>query len=309
MTARTFTFGLAAAAIVMAAAALPRAALADLNVFACEPEWASLVKEIGGDKVTIYTATTAAQDPHHIQARPSLIARARSADLMVCTGAELEIGWLPAVQRQAGNPKVQSGAKGYVEAASFVRMLDVPTNLDRSQGDVHAAGNPHIQSDPRNIALVARPLAEQMAEIDPGNAALYRTRYADFAQRWSAAMQRWQQKAEPLRGLPVATQHKTWIYLFDWVGLRETVTLEPKPGVPPSSGHLALVLDAVHKQPVRMVIRSNYEDPRPADFLRDRAKVPLVVLPATVGGSDKANDLFGLYDDILDRLLAALRAG
>lgn len=283
-------------------------ASADIAVFACEPEWASLTKELGGDKVSIYTATTAAQDPHHIQARPSLIARARAADLVVCTGAELEVGWLPMVQRQAANGKIQPGAKGYFEAARYVRLLDIPTRLDRSEGDVHAAGNPHIQTDPRSIAAVAKPLAERLADLDPGNAAYYQTRAGDFSSRWTAAMQRWTQQAAPLRGVPAATQHKTWIYLFDWIGMTEVVTLEPKPGIPASSGHLAQVIDTLRQNPVRMVIRAAYEDSRPSEFLRQRVGVPVVVLPFTVGGTPEAKDLFGLYDDTVNKLLAAANA-
>ena len=132
------------------------AARADLKIFACEPEWGALATELGGDMVSVSVATTEKQDPHHIEARPSLIARARSADMVVCTGAELEVGWLPAIQSLSANPKIQSGSLGHFEAASFVRMLDVPTRLDRADGEVHAAGNPHIQTDPRNVAKVAR---------------------------------------------------------------------------------------------------------------------------------------------------------
>lgn len=283
-------------------------ARADLNVFACEPEWASLTKELGGDKVTIYAATTAAQDPHQIQARPSLIARARAADLVVCTGAELEIGWLPMVQRQSANGKIQSGAKGYFEATRVVTLRDVPTRLDRADGDVHAAGNPHIQTDPRNIAAVIGPLSARMAEIDGANAAYYQARAKEFGERWTAALQRWAQQAVPLRGVSAATQHKTWVYLFDWLGMKEVVTLEPKPGIPPSSGYLAQVVETVKQNPLKMVIRAAYEDSRPSDFLRDRAGVPVVVLPFTVGGTPEAKDLFALYDDTLNRLLAAADA-
>ena len=283
-------------------------ASAKIGVFACEPEWASLASELGGDQVSIYTATTAAQDPHHIQARPSLIARARAADLVVCSGAELEIGWLPMVQRQAANNKIMPGAKGYFEAASYVRLLEIPTRLDRADGDVHAAGNPHIQTDPRNMAAIAKPLAEKLAELDPANAAYYQAREADFARRWAAAMQRWTAQAAPLRGIPVATQHKNWTYLLDWLAMVEVVTLEPKPGIPASSGYLAQVVETVRRQPVRMVLRSAYEDSRPSDFLKDRAKAPVAILPFTVGGTPEAKDLFGLYDDTLNRLLAALDA-
>ncbi len=147
-----------------------------------------------------------------------------------------------------------------------------------------------------------------MADLDPGNAATYRARVQDFSKRLAAATERWQQQAAPLRGAPVATQHKTWTYLIDWLGLKEVATLEPKPGIPPSSGYLSQVVETVRQQPVKLVIRGNYEDPRPSDFLKERAGVPVAVLPSTVGGTPAAKDLFGLYDDTVNRLLAAAGA-
>ena len=183
------------ALLTMATLAFAHQAAA-LEVFACEPEWGALAQELGGDRVSIYVATNALQDPHQLQAKPSLLARARRAKLVVCTGAELEIGWLPIVLRQSGNSAVQPDKPGYFEASRHVRMLEVPTRLDRAEGDVHPGGNPHIQTDPRNIGRVATALAERMAELDPANAAYYRTRYRDFAKRWDAAIQRWQKEAE-----------------------------------------------------------------------------------------------------------------
>src|SRR5215510_7487614 len=170
--------------IAFALATLATPAIADLAIFATVPEWGALATDLGGDKVKVYTATNALQDPHHVEAKPSLIARARSADLVVATGAELEIGWLPLVTQQAGNPAIQPGKPGYFEAASYVTLLEKPTRLDRSEGDVHPAGDPHIQTDPRNIGRVAGPLAQRLAEIDPQNATYYQTRYRAFAERW-----------------------------------------------------------------------------------------------------------------------------
>ncbi|WP_417469115.1 metal ABC transporter substrate-binding protein [Maricaulis sp.] len=295
--------GAAFAAALSLAVSVP--AFADLRVFACEPEWGALSEEIGGDHVDIYTATTGGQDPHQIQARPSLIARARRADILICTGATLEIGWLPQVVRQAANRDIGEGQPGNFEATSFVTMLEVPTSLDRGQGDVHAPGNPHIQTDPNNIAIVARALAQRFAELDPDNAAVYQARLADFLERWDAALLRWDTAAEPLRGLPVVTQHQSWVYLEEWLGLDRIAVLESQPGVPPSSGHLAEVVQTLQSQPVRMVIRAAYEDDRPANFIAERSGIPAVELPFTVGGTDGADDLFSLYDETLRRLLAA----
>jgi len=282
-------------------------AYANLNVFACEPEWGALSSEIGGDKVSIYTATTGGQDPHLIQARPSLIAKMRNADILVCTGAELEIGWLPMLESQASNAKIQSGAPGAFFATNFVNLLEAPAALDRAQGDIHAAGNPHIQTDPRRILAVAKPLADRFAELDPANAAIYASRLADFTARFQAAIAKWQAKAAPLRGTPIAVQHLSWVYMEDWLGLRRIIPLEPKPGVPPSSGYLAQVVETLQKTPAKMVIHAAYEDERPSQFISEKIGIPAVTLPFTVGGTDQAKDLFSLYDDTIDRLLAGAK--
>lgn len=287
--------------------AVSPAAFATLKVVACEPEWGALAQELGGSKVSVYSATSAFQDPHHVQARPGLIARVRNADLLVCTGAELEIGWLPILLRQSGNNRIQPGQPGYVEAAGFVTKLEIPTRLDRAAGDVHAAGNPHIQTDPRNIALVAAALAQRLAEIDPANAATYQSRERDFAARWRTAVQRWEKAAAPLKGMKIVAHHKSWAYLNHWLGLQEVAELEPKPGVEPTAAHLQEVLNTLRREPAKLIIRSAYEDERASQWLAQRAHIPAVMLPFTVGGSDKAKDLFGLYDDTIDRLLQVTR--
>ena len=288
-------------------AAWPVFAHAALNVFACEPEWGALATELGGDSVKVYTATTAFQDPHHIEARPSLIAQMRRADLAVCTGAELEIGWLPVLLRQAGNAAIQPGQPGYFEAARQVALLEKPAVLDRAQGDIHAAGNPHIQTDPRMMLPVAKALAARLTQLDGANAAYYQSREADFEKRWNAALAKWTAEAAPLKGTPIAVQHHAWIYMENWLGLHEVIPLEPKPGVPPSSGYLAEVLQKLQTQPVKFVIRAAYEDDRPSEFIAGKANIPAIVLPFTVGGTDGAKDLFSLYQDTIHRLLGGLK--
>ncbi|MEO8740950.1 MAG: zinc ABC transporter substrate-binding protein [Casimicrobiaceae bacterium] len=278
-------------------------ASAALSVFATVPEWGALVEELGGDKVKIYTATNALQDPHHVEAKPSLIARARGADLVVATGAELEIGWLPLVLQQAGNPKVQPGKRGYFETAQYVTLLDKPTRLDRADGDVHAAGDPHIQTDPRNIAKVAAPLALRLAELDPENAAFYQARYKTFAERWTGAMANWEKQAAPLKGVPIVVQHKAFTYLIAWVGLKEVATLEPKPGVEPTTSHLGEVLATLQRTPAKMVLRAAYQSDRASQWIAERAKINAVTLPFTVGGNDQSKDLYGLFDDTIARLV------
>jgi zinc/manganese transport system substrate-binding protein len=290
-------------AVLLATFACP--AHAALDILTCEPEWAALAKEIGGDLVSAESATTPLQDPHYIQARPSLIAKVRRATLVVCTGADLEIGWLPLLLRQAGNAAVQPGQPGYLNAADFVEMLDKPATVDRARGDVHPYGNPHIQTDPRNIAKVGAALAERLAQLDPANAAAYRDRERDFAARWQAAVERWTAAVAPLAGTQVVTHHKGWVYLEAWIGLVEVGNLEPKPGLPPSAAHLAELLAAIENRHVGLIVRSVYEDAKASQWLAERAALPYVVLPHTVGSVPGADDLFGMFDVMVKTLTEA----
>lgn len=292
----------AAIATLLVAVATP--AVAALNVFACTPEWASLAQELGGDRAKVYAATTALQDPHRIEARPSLIARARTADLVVCTGAELEVGWLPLVLSQSGNARIRPGQAGYFEAASFVPLMEKPAQLDRALGDVHPAGNPHLHLHPRNIERIAAALGERMSAMDEAEAAYYRQRTAAFLERWREAQARWEKQGEALKGVPVVVHHKNLSYLLAWLGMREVGSLEPKPGLPPSGGHLSELLGRLKAMPARAVLRAAYNEPRASAWLADQAGVPAIALPYTVGGSEQAKDLFGLYEDSLSRLLS-----
>ncbi len=291
--------------LLLAAASVP--AVAALQVFATVPEWGALVRDIGGDKVSVFVATTALQDPHRIQARPSLLAQARRADLVVATGADLEVGWLPLVIRDSGNADIQPGRLGHFEAARFVTLLDVPVVVDRSQGDVHAAGNPHIQLDPRNLFRIGEALTVRMGELEPNNAAAYRAGYKAFAEKWRAAIARWEKEALPLRGVPVLVHHSSFLYLSYWLGLKETGTLEPKPGVEPSSGHLSALLARQQNAPAKMVLRTAYQSDGPSLWIAGKAGIPAVMLPFTVGGTPAAGDLFGLFDDTVQRLSKALQ--
>jgi zinc/manganese transport system substrate-binding protein len=278
---------------------------AALNIFACEPEWAALTQILAG-KADIYTATGALQDPHRIEARPSLIAKARRANLVVCTGAELEMAWLPVVLRESGNNAVQPGSSGYFEAASVVDMLEVPTRIDRSEGDVHTMGNPHIQTDPRNFLPVANAITKRLMKLDPANMGDYQQRLASFTQHWRAAIAKWEQQAAPLKGVPVVVQHKGFPYLSVWLGLNEVATLEPKPGMEPSAAYLSQVLGTLQQHPAKMVLRAAYQDSRPSEWIAQRTHIAIVEVPYTVGGNDAAKDLYGLFDDTIARLLAGL---
>lgn len=292
------------AIFLLTLAALP--AWAELRVFATVPEWGGLVREIGGDKVQIYAATNAFQDPHRIEAKPSLLAQARQANLLVAAGADLEIGWLPLVLRDSGNAAIQPGRPGYFEAASVVRRLEVPSVIDRAHGDVHAAGNPHIHLDPRNVLKVGEALVARMAELDSANAAAYQAGFKAFAGKWQVAMARWEREAVPLRGMAVLVHHASFAYLAHWLGLKELGTLEPKPGVEPSSGHLSGLLARQQVNPARMVLRTAYNQDGPSLWISGKAGIPAILLPYTVGGTPEAKDLFGLFDDTVQRLLKAL---
>lgn len=299
------TIGKNLAALLLGA--MPCIASAALNVLACEPEWAALVKELGGEQVQVVSATTAKQDPHQIEARPSLLARARNADLLVCTGAELEAGWLPVLQQQSGNGRIQEGRPGYFEASRYVTMLDIPEKADRSMGHVHASGNPHLHLDPRNISKIAEPLSQRLQQLDQKNAEYYRKRHADFQARWQQAMTKWTAQAAALRGQAVAVQHKDLTYFHAWAGLKEIIVLEPRPGVDPSIAHLSKIVAQSRQQPVKAVLYSAYQSPRASQWFSQQAKVPAIEMPFTVGGAPGAEDLFGLFDVSIDRLTAAIR--
>ena len=273
-----------------------------LNVFSCEPEWAALVEELAGDNVEITQATTAFQDPHMLQARPSLIAGARNADILICTGADLEIGWLPLLLRRAGNPGIQPGSPGHFMAADYVRRIEIPASVDRSQGDVHPQGNPHIHLHPRNIERVAEALADRLAELDAANAASYRANAEDFLQRWSEARERWEARAESLAGMQLVSHHRSFSYLADWLDLDIVATLEPKPGIPPSGAQLSRLLEQLTPAPPAGIIRAQFENEKPAHWLSDRLSIPVIEMAYTVGGADEATDLFSLYEHTIATL-------
>lgn len=289
--------------LLFAMLALP--AQAALKVLACEPEWAALVQELGGAQVSVTSATTAQQDPHHVEARPSLLARARNANLLVCSGAGLEAGWLPLLQLQSGNPAIQSGQPGLFLATAGQTLLEKPVQVNRAMGDVHAEGNPHIQLDPRMIAAVAVRLSQRLQQLDPANAAEYERNHASFSQRWQAAMVRWEQAGARLKEVGVVSHHKAFVYLYRWLGMTELATLEPLPGVEPSAQSLLTLVQQLQGRPVYAIVRTPYNDRRASDWLHARIGAPALELPFTVGGADGAGNLFGLFDVTLKRLLEA----
>lgn len=273
---------------------------AKINVFACEPEWAALAKELGGSALRIYSATTAEQDPHHIQARPSLIAKARRADLLVCSGAELEVGWLPLLLRKSANPHIQPGQLGYFMATDHVNLLNKPTVLDRSMGDVHGDGNPHIHLDPDRLLQVAVKLADVLGRLDSDNEQVYQRNLQYFTTTWQQTMARWRDEAKPLQGKSIVVHHDSWVYLEQWLGLNRVATLEPKPGVPPTSGHLSLLLSQLQKEPADVIVHAGYQSDKAARWLSGKTEIPVRALAFSVG---KNETLIAWFDRLLSQLL------
>jgi zinc/manganese transport system substrate-binding protein len=283
---------------LLLAAPLPAWAL---NIFACEPEWGTLAQEIAGDKANIKTATHARQDPHHIRAKPSLIAAIRKADIVICSGGGLEIGWMPILLQRAP-ASVQPGQVGYIAVADHVKMLGIPKILDRSHGDIHPEGNPHIHLNPHNISKAAKVLAARLQQVDNANASFYKQRAKDFSDRWSKSIVHWEKQAVPLSNMPVVVYHTSWLYLEDWLGLKRVASLEPKPGIPPTVSHLEDILDKVKQQPIKAIIRTPYEQTAPSEWLADKAGVKVLTLPYTIGGGDNVDTLEALFDRTLNLL-------
>jgi zinc/manganese transport system substrate-binding protein len=280
---------------------------AAIRVLATTADWGALTTELGGERVDVYTATTAMQDVHRVEAKPSLVARARTADLLVANGADIEAGWLPVLLQESSNARIQRGAPGYFEAASAVTLVEVPSKLDRAMGDIHPFGNPHIQLDPRNVAAVAKALTAKLAAIDPAGADYYAARGGDFGRRWTEAMSRWQVKVAPLKDVPVVIMHRDQVYLCRWLGMRELASIEPKPGLPPSAGYLGQLVTKLTATPPKLILVNAYNDPKAAKWLSERVHAPVVVLPYSVGGSPGAKDLFGLFDDTIGKLLGGVQ--
>ena len=284
---------------------------AALEVLACEPEWAALATEIGGNLVSAESATTPQQDPHYIQARPSLIAKVRRAALGDLHGRRprsrlAAATAAPGRQRRRCSP----GQPGNLNAADYVELLDKPSSVDRSLGDVHPYGNPHIQTDPRNIGKVAAALADRLAMLDPAPTRR-RTSNATTISRSAGKppSNAGRRAIAPLKGKQIVTHHKGWAYLENWAGLVEVGNLEPKPGLPPSAAHLAELLDQLKGKHVAVIVRSIYEDAQGVRVARRAGpQIPYVVLPHTVGSVPGTDDLFGMFD-VMVKTLAGGQAG
>ena len=276
-----------------------------VNIFACEPEWGSLAETIGGDAVKVFTATSARQDPHYIQARPSLLAKVRKADLVFCTGAELEVGWLPLLLRKA-KASVQPGQIGYLMAADQISdKLEVPVALDRSMGDVHSAGNPHVHLNPYHVLTIAEALTQRLTSISPEQQSRFAASLSEFQAQWQTAITAWEQQAQALQGRSVMVYHKNFSYLLDWLEITLLADLEPLPGIPPTSKHLSELLLKHKQSPANALLYAPYQSEDPVEWFVAKTGITAIKMPYTVGGSEQASDLFSLYQQHIDLLLAA----
>ena len=284
---------------------LPSPSFAQLNIFACAPEWGALSEKIGGEQVSVYVASNASQDLHHLRAKPSFLAKMRKADLVFCAGASLESGWLPVLLQKAGGPNVQTGQVGHLLASDYVMRLEIPDSVDRSMGDVHSEGNPHVHLNPHNLILIADELTKRLVTLLPQQTELFMNNYESFRTEWLQSIKRWEQQTLSLRNKNVVVYHSNWIYLLEWLQLNRVTTLEPKPGIPPRVSHLETVLASVQNQDIKAILLTPYQQDKAASWLSEQANIPALKLPYTVGGNENAKDLESLFDETVRILLGA----
>ncbi|MEY2804706.1 MAG: hypothetical protein RL657_2042 [Pseudomonadota bacterium] len=254
-------------------------------VFACEPEWAALVRVLL-PSAQLHVATHAQQDPHHIEARPALIAQMRAADLAVCTGAGLEDGWLPLLQQKSGNPKVQNRQPGMFFAAQGQTLIGAgASGVNPFAGDVHPEGNPHLHANPQRLLLVARQLSQRMTQLWPDQAPAIEQRLNAFEPRWQNLIDQWQARVRHLRGQNVAAQHTHFAYWWEWLQIRQVADLEPKPGLSPTPAHLQQIAQQLRaaRPPVLGLAIASHQDPRASRWMAQQVpRLAVWTWPATV---------------------------
>jgi ABC-type Zn uptake system ZnuABC Zn-binding protein ZnuA len=298
----------AAVAAALLAGAMPAAAA--LRVVATTPEYGALAAAIGGNDVAVATLAKPTEDPHFVDARPSHIVTLNRADILIEGGADLEAGWLPPLLEGARNPRIAPGAPAHIRASEGIALLDVPATLDRSQGDIHAAGNPHFMMDPANAAIVGRHLARSFCALDAPRCAAYEARLAAFESALGARMSSWSEALAPYGGLPVVTYHPTWKYFAARFGLVSDVYLEPKPGIPPSPPHLAAVMKAMTERKIHVVLVEPFQSRKTAEAVAARTgavDVEVCQFPGGLPGT--AGDYLALLDANVKAIAAALRSG
>jgi zinc/manganese transport system substrate-binding protein len=275
------------------------AAAKKLNVVASTEDMAALAQEVGGDQINVESIAKGYQDPHFVEAKPSFLLKLRQADLLISVGLELEIGWLPPLITQSGNPRIQKGAPGYLDASQFCEILEKSQGtVTRAEGDVHPEGNPHYWLDPDNGRRVARGIANKLAELDPGNAAYFQQRFQDFDKRLSAAEQKWDAAMKPYRGRKVITYHRSFTNFAKHFGLDVIGYVEPRPGIPPSPGHTIELIQLIKRDNCKTVLVEPYFDLKTPQAIGRETGAQVIVYLPSVGGEKQVRtylDLFG-YD-------------
>ncbi len=283
-------------------------ALAKVRIVGSIPGFAAIAQEIGGDKVEVTSLSKGYQDPHFVDAKPSLILVLNKADLLLYAGLELEIGWLPPLITGARNSKILPGNIGNLNCSTLIsNILEVPTTkVDRSMGDIHPGGNPHYWLDPRNGIAVARGIVERLKEIDPENASYYDEHLADFTKRLSAKIKEWDDKLAPYKGTQIVTYHKSWVYFSDWAGFDEVGYVEPKPGIPPSPSYVADLIRKLQEDNVRLILEESFFPQKAPALIAEKTGASLLVLPSEVGGRDGINTYSDLFDAIVGEITSKL---
>jgi zinc/manganese transport system substrate-binding protein len=286
------------AALAFCAALFPAAAQAkQLYVVTSTTDMASLAQEVGGDKIKVESIAKGYQDPHYVEAKPSFLLKLRQADLLIAVGLDLELGWLPPLVTQSGNPRIQPGASGYLDASQFAAILEKPSGpISRAQGDVHPLGNPHYWLDPDNGRRIAKGIADKLGQMDPGNAATFQQRYQDFDRRLTEAQKRWQQQMAPFKGRKVVSYHKSWPNFARYFGLNVVGYVEPRPGIPPSPGHTIELIQQMRREGVKVIMVEPYFDLKTPNSVARESGGQVVVLLPSVGGEPAVSDYFKLFD-------------
>ncbi len=280
---------------------------AKLNVVATLPDFASLAREIGGDKVDVTAMAKATEDSHFVDARPSFVVQLRNADVLIDGGAELELGWLPPLLQNARNPKIEVGKPGRVQASQGVRLMNVPANVTRAAGDVHALGNPHFTVDPIIAKTVAQHIAQSFSAVDPPNAAVYDANYKKFEATINAKLQEWGAVMLPSKGQSMVAYHDSWVYFAHRFSLNIDIFLEPKPGIPPSPSHLAEVIEKMKAQKIKAIIVEPFHDRKIAEKVASATGAKVVDFAQYPGALPNADTYVKLIDALVSRLAAAMK--
>jgi zinc/manganese transport system substrate-binding protein len=296
---------LAVVAIALASAAASKAA-SKLNVVTATTDLAALAQEVGGDRIEVESIARGYQDPHFVEAKPSFLLKLRKADLLIVVGLQLEIGWLPPLITQCGNPRVQIGAAGYLDASQFAEILEVPTGMvTRAMGDVHPLGNPHYWLDPENGRRIAQGIKQKLASMRPEDADYFEQRFQSFSQRLTVSEKAWDERMKPYHGRKVVTYHRSWPNFAKRFGLEVVGYVEPRPGIPPSPGHTVELIQMMRRENVRIILVEPYFDLKTPNSIARETGGQVVVLLPSVGGEKEVTDYFKLFDYDLDLLTRA----